>query len=109
MVYLAGRMNKSAESIRTEKDIAELITRITDYEELNLVRDEEGTPILSFESEAPNDFLKNQIVIKELKEEAGNTDIPEKFFNEIVQVIKFTLWDVHARRQHDNAIQGLSI
>lgn len=81
--YLAGRMDKSAESIRTEKDVAEFITRLTDYEGINLLCDEEGTPVLSFESEALNEFLKNRIDIEELKEEAGNADIPERFFNEM--------------------------
>ena len=81
--YLAGRMDKSAESIRTEKDVAEFISRLTDYEGINLLCDEEGTPVLSFESEALNDFLKNRIEIEDLKKEAGNTDIPERFFNEM--------------------------
>ena len=76
-------MDKSAESIRTEKDVAEFITRLTDYEGINLLCDEEGTPVLSFESEALNEFLKNRIDIEELKEEAGNADIPERFFNEM--------------------------
>ena len=81
--YLAGRMDKSVESVRTEKDVAEFITRLTDYEGINLLCDEEGTPVLSFESEVLNDFLKNRIEIEDLKKEAGNTDIPEKFFNEM--------------------------
>lgn len=81
--YLAGRMDKSAESIRTEKDVAEFITRLTDYEGINLLCDEEGTPVLSFDSEVLNDFLKNRIEIEDLKKEAGNVDIPEKFFNEM--------------------------
>lgn len=81
--YLAGRMDKSAESIRTEKDVAEFITRLTDYEGINLLCDEDGTPVLSFESEVLNDFLKNRIEIEDLKKEAGNTDIPERFFNEM--------------------------
>lgn len=81
--YLVGRIGKSIESIKTEKDVAELITRLTDYEGIDLVCDKDGAPVLSFESEVLNDFLKNRIDIEALKEEAGDAEIPERFFNEM--------------------------
>ena len=48
-----------------------------------MVCDKDGAPVLSFESEVLNDFLKNRIDIEALKEEAGDTEIPERFFNEM--------------------------
>ena len=82
--YLVGRIDKSIESIQTEKDVAELIARLADFEGINLTRNfSTGKPMLTFESAAINAFLENRIDIAELKKDASESAIPEKYFNDI--------------------------
>ena len=82
--YLVGRIDKSTESVRTEKDVAEFIAMLVDFEGINLTRNfSTGTPMLAFESDAINAFLENRIDIGELKKDASESAIPEKYFNEI--------------------------
>ena len=82
--YLVGRIDKSTESVRTEKDVAEFIAMLVDFEGLNLTRNfSTGKPMLAFESDAINVFLENRIDIAELKKNASESDIPAKYFNEI--------------------------
>ena len=82
--YLVGRIDKSTESVRTEKDVAEFIAMLTDFEGINLTRNfSTGTPMLTFESDAINGFLENRIDIAELKKDASESDIPAKYFNEM--------------------------
>ena len=82
--YLVGRIDKSTESVRTEKDVAEFIAMLADFEGINLTRNfSTGTPMLTFESDAINAFLENRIDIAELKKNASESDIPAKYFNEM--------------------------
>ena len=82
--YLVGRIDKSTESVRTEKDVAEFIAMLVDFEGINLTRNfSTGKPMLAFESDAINVFLENRIDIAELKKNASESDIPAKYFNEI--------------------------
>ena len=82
--YLVRRIDKSIESIQTEKDVAELIARLADFEGINLTRNfSTGTPMLTFESDAINAFLENRIDIAELKKDASESAIPEKYFDEM--------------------------
>ena len=82
--YLVGRIDKSTESVRTEKDVAELIARLADFEGINLTRNfSTEKPMLTFESAAINAFLENRIDIAELKKDASESAIPEKYFNDI--------------------------
>ena len=82
--YLVGRIDKSIESIQTEKDVAELIARLADFEGINLTRNfSTGKPMLTFESAAINAFLENRIDIAELKKDASESAIPEKYFHDI--------------------------
>jgi hypothetical protein len=82
--YLVGRIDKSIESIQTEKDAAELIARLADFEGNNLTRNfSTGKPMLTFESDAINAFLENRIDIAELKKDASESAIPEKYFHDI--------------------------
>lgn len=82
--YLVGRIDKSTESVRTEKDVAEFIAMLVDFEGINLTRNfSTGTPMLTFESDAINGFLENRIDIAELKKDASESDIPAKYFNEM--------------------------
>ena len=81
--YLVGRIDKSTESVRTEKDVAEFIAMLADFEGINLTRNfSTGTPMLTFESDAINAFLENRIDIAELKKNASESDIPAKYFND---------------------------
>ena len=83
--YLVGRIDKSTESVRTEKDVAEFIAMLVDFEGINLTRNfSTGTPMLTFESDAINAFLENRIDIGELKKDASESAIPEKYFNEML-------------------------
>lgn len=82
--YLVGRIDKSTESVRTEKDVAELIARLADFEGINLTRNfSTEKPMLTFESAAINAFLENRIDIAELKKDASESAIPEKYFSDI--------------------------
>ena len=82
--YLVGRIDKSPESVRTEKDVAEFIAMLADFEGINLTRNfSTGKPMLAFESDAINVFLENRIDIAELKKNASESDIPAKYFNEM--------------------------
>ena len=82
--YLVRRIDKSIESIQTEKDVAEFIAMLADFEGINLTRNfSTGTPMLTFESDAINAFLENRIDIAELKKDASESAIPEKYFNEM--------------------------
>lgn len=82
--YLVGRIDKSTESIQTEKDVAELIARLADFEGIDLTHNfSTGKPMLTFESDAINAFLENRIDIGELKKDASESAIPEKYFNEM--------------------------
>ena len=82
--YFVGRIDKSPESVRTEKDVAEFIAMLVDFEGINLTRNfSTGTPMLTFESDAINGFLENRIDIAELKKDASESDIPAKYFNEM--------------------------
>ena len=82
--YLVGRIDKSTESVRTEKDVAEFIAMLVDFEGINLTRNfSTGTPMLTFESDAINAFLENRIDIAELKKDASESAIPEKYFDEM--------------------------
>lgn len=82
--YLVGRIDKSTESVRTEKDVAEFIAMLVDFEGINLTRNfSTGTPMLTFESDAINGFFENRIDIAELKKDASESDIPAKYFNEM--------------------------
>ena len=82
--YLVGRIDKSTESVRTEKDVAEFIAMLADFEGINLTRNfSTGKPMLAFESDAINAFLENRIDIAELKKNASESDIPAKYFNEM--------------------------
>ena len=82
--YLVGRIDKSTESVRTEKDVAELIARLADFEGINLTRNfSTEKPMLTFESAAINAFLDNRIDIAELKKDASESAIPEKYFSDI--------------------------
>ena len=81
--YLVGRIDKSAESVRTEKDVAEFISMLADFEGIDLTRNfSTGKPVLAFESDAINIFLENRIDITELKKNASESDIPAKYFND---------------------------
>ena len=79
--YLLGRIEKSPESVRTEKDVADLIISLIDYEGIDLNRDSFGAAKLTFNSEVLNRFLQNRMEIEDIKREAGKEDIPERFFN----------------------------
>lgn len=79
--YLLGRIDKSPESIKTEKDVADLIISLVDYEGIYLKRDSLGAAALTFNSEVLNRFLQNRMEIADIKREAGEEDIPERFFN----------------------------
>ena len=82
--YLVGRIDKSTESVRTEKDVAELVARLADFEGINLTRNfSTEKPMLTFESAAINAFLENRIDIAELKKDASESAIPEKYFSDI--------------------------
>ena len=81
--YLVGRIDKSIESVKTEKDVADLIVSLTGYEGIDLKNNADGTPVIAFESEIMNDFLQNRIEIEQLKEEASAEAIPERFFNQM--------------------------
>lgn len=82
--YLVGRIDKSPESVRTEKDVAEFIAMLADFEGIDLTRNfSTGKPMLAFESDAINVFLENRIDIAELKKNASESDIPAKYFNDI--------------------------
>ena len=82
--YLVGRIDKSTESVRTDKDVAELIARLADFEGINLTRNfSTEKPMLTFESAAINAFLENRIDIAELKKDASESAIPEKYFSDI--------------------------
>lgn len=79
--YLLGRIDKSPESIKTEKDVADLIISLVDYEGIDLKRDSFGTATLAFNSEILNRFFQNRMEIEDIKMEAREEDIPERFFN----------------------------
>lgn len=79
--YLVGRIDKSIESVRTEKDVAELIARLTEFEGIDLTYDADENAVIRFQSSTLNSFLQNRIEIEEAKEEASHSDIPEKLFN----------------------------
>ena len=65
--------------------MAEFIAMLVDFEGINLTRNfSTGTPMLTFESDAINAFLENRIDIGELKKDASESDIPEKYFNEML-------------------------
>ena len=80
--YLLGRIDISPESVKAEKDVADLIISLIDYEGIDLKHDSLGAPVLSFNSKLLNNFFQNRIEIEGIKREAVKEDIPEKYFND---------------------------
>ncbi|WP_443665632.1 helix-turn-helix domain-containing protein [Dysosmobacter sp.] len=86
--YLLGRIEKSPESVRTEKDVADLIISLIDYEGIDLNRDSCGAPVLSFNSKLLNAFFQNRLEIEEIKREAAEEHVPEKYFNKMFKPMR---------------------
>lgn len=86
--YLLGRIEKSPESVRTEKDVADLIISLIDYEGIDLNRDSCGAPVLSFNSKLLNAFFQNRLEIEEIKRDAAEEHVPEKYFNKMFKPMR---------------------
>lgn len=84
--YLLGRIDISPESVKTEKDVADLIISLIDYEGIDLKHDSLGAPVLSFNSKLLNNFFQNRMEIEDIKGEAVKEDIPEKYFNDMFKL-----------------------
>lgn len=84
--YLLGRIDISPESVKTEKDVADLIISLIDYEGIDLKHDSLGTPVLSFNSKLLNNFFQNRMEIEAIKRESVKENIPEKYFNDMFKL-----------------------